>query len=85
MAQLVLAKLREQANGHARDPMIGPPYLLPARLRDELMQHEPALVERRRVWAMVERVVGTNANVRTSLQETLDGEEALVWTWLGSL
>lgn len=85
MMRTVLAKLREQARDHARDPTTGSPYLLPARLRDELLQHELALGERRRIWSMVERVVGANANVRTSLEETVEGEEALVWTWLGSL
>lgn len=85
MVQVVLAKLKERASNYVREPATQLPYLIIARLRDELMQHELALTERLRIWAIVEQVVGKNANVRTSLEETADGEEALVWTWLGSL
>lgn len=81
ISQIVLVKLKEKAG----DPTAQSPYLLPARLHDELLQYEPAVMERQRIWGMVERVVGANANMRISLEETIEGEETLVWTWVGSL
>ena len=80
MLQIVLVKLRENVH----DGEAQPRYLIPARLRDELLQHETAVMERLRIWGMVERAVGGNANILTSLVETDEGEETVVWTWVGT-
>ena len=50
MLQIVLVKLRENVhNGEAQ-----PRYLILARLHDELLQHETAVMERLHIWGMVE-------------------------------
>lgn len=87
LVRTAIRRLREQARNRDSDSMTAtrPPYLVSVRLRDELLLHEPALAERQRIWKMVERVVVSNANVRASLEETADGDEALAWTWIGSL
>lgn len=89
VAQIVrdaLARLKEQARIHVHDAATThPSYLVVVRLRDELLEHELALSERQRLWSRVERVVETNTNVRITLEETPDGEEMIVWRWLGSL
>ena len=86
LVQVVFTRLREQANDASRRSTSNQlPYVVPVRLRDEVMQHELAVSERRRIWESVERVVASNANVRTSLEETVDGDEVITWTWLGSL
>ncbi|EPT01920.1 hypothetical protein FOMPIDRAFT_1048211 [Fomitopsis schrenkii] len=80
----VLAKLIEQARNHAHNPA-APPYLASVRLRDELLYDEQTLSYRQRIWGRVEKVIGINSNVRTSLEEMGDGDEMIVWTWIGSL
>lgn len=82
--QAVVEKLIKQARDHAHSPTY-PPYLASVRLRDELLYVEQRLSQRQRVWRRVERAVGTNSNVRTSLEVMGDGEEMIAWTWLGSL
>ena len=82
----VLARLRDQARAYRVDAKTTRhPYVVSARLRDDLLQDEHSVTARTRIWRSVARIVEANANVRTNLEETEDGDEALVWRWMGAV
>ncbi|KAI0341703.1 hypothetical protein BDW22DRAFT_1429817 [Trametopsis cervina] len=85
LAQSALNLLRSQELAHYTDPVSAPhPYLPSLQLRDLVLQDEPSISKRRRLWAGVERVVEENTNVRTNLEEVQGGNEERVWRWVGS-
>lgn len=85
LVRIVLARLKEQAR-KSRDPTgASQSYLIADYLRDEMLQDEHSLAIRQHIWKKVARIVQGNANVRTSLEETEEGEETQVWRWMGAL
>ncbi|KAI0695908.1 Man1-Src1p-C-terminal domain-containing protein [Cytidiella melzeri] len=85
LAQSALNLLRSQELAHYTDPVTAPQAYLPSlQLRDLILQDEPSVSTRRRLWAGVERVVEENTNVRTNLEEVEGGSEERVWRWVGS-
>jgi len=84
LVQLALATLRNQEMAHHTDPVSAPaPYLSSLQLRDLVLQDEHSVAARARLWARVERVVESNANVRANLEEVPGGDELRVWRWVG--
>lgn len=85
LVQVVLDTLRNQEMAHYTDPLTAPePYLPSLQLRDLILQTEPSLWIRTKLWERVERVVESNANVRANLEEVPGGDEMKVWRWVGS-
>ncbi|KAI0093624.1 Man1-Src1p-C-terminal domain-containing protein [Irpex rosettiformis] len=85
LAQSALNLLRSQELAHYTDPVTAPHAYLPSlQLRDLILQDEPSIRARRRLWAGVERVVEENTNIRTNLEEVEGGNEERVWRWVGS-
>ncbi|THH03811.1 hypothetical protein EW145_g5989 [Phellinidium pouzarii] len=85
LVQIALDTLRNQEMNYHIDPVTTPqPYLSSLQLRDVILQDEHSIPVRRRLWDRVERVVEGNANVRANLEELRGGEEARVWSWVGS-
>ncbi|KAH9917198.1 Man1-Src1p-C-terminal domain-containing protein [Fomitopsis serialis] len=85
--ETVFAGLKNQSRIHNRDPTAARAaqrYLVSLHMRDDLLQDMHSVAARQRIWTKVERIVEANANVRTSLEETDEGEEMRVWRWLGS-
>jgi len=85
LVQVALDTLRNQEFSHYTDPLTAPqPYLSSIQLRDLVLQNETSVNTRRRLWARVERIVESNANVRANLEEIEGGDETRVWRWVGS-
>lgn len=85
LSQSAFSLLRSQELAHYTDPITAPhPYLPSLQLRDLILQDEPSIATRRRLWAGVERVVEENTNVRTNLEEVDGGNEERVWRWVGN-
>ncbi|KAH8117468.1 Man1-Src1p-C-terminal domain-containing protein [Phellopilus nigrolimitatus] len=85
LVQIALDTLRNQEMNYHTDPVTTPqPYLSSLQLRDLILQDEHSIPVRRRLWDRVERIVEGNANVRANLEELRGGEEARVWSWVGS-
>ncbi|CCL99131.1 uncharacterized protein FIBRA_01145 [Fibroporia radiculosa] len=85
LVQVALDLLRNQELAHHTDPVTAPhPYLSSLQLRDLILQDEHSVRVRQRLWTRVERVVESNANVRTNLEEVKGGDELRVWRWVGS-
>jgi len=82
---VALDLLRNQELAHYTDPLTTPqPYVSSVQLRDVVLQDEHSVGVRRRLWAQVERIVESNANVRVNLEEMEGGDETRVWRWVGS-
>jgi len=85
LVQVALELLRNQELAHHTDPVTAPqPYLSSLQLRDLVLQEEHSVSARRRLWERVERVVESNTNVRTNLEEVQGGDELRVWRWVGN-
>lgn len=85
LVQVALDTLRNQELAHHIDPVTSPqPFLSSLQLRDLILQGEHSIDTRKRIWDQVERVVESNANVRTNLEEVSGGDEMRVWRWVGS-
>ncbi len=85
LVQVALDTLRNQELAHHIDPVTAPqPFLSSLQLRDLILQDEHSIDTRKRIWDQVERVVESNANVRTNLEEVSGGDEMRVWRWVGS-
>ena len=85
LVQTALESLRNQELAHHTDPVTAPhPFLSSLQLRDLVLQDEHSVSARRRLWGRVERIVESNANVRTNLEEMEGGDEMRVWRWVGS-
>lgn len=85
LVQIALDLLRNQELAHHTDPITAPqPFLSSLQLRDLVLQDEHSVNVRKRLWGRVERVVESNANVRTNLEEVEGGDEMRVWRWIGS-
>ena len=85
LVQTALESLRNQELAHHTDPVTAPQaFLSSLQLRDLILQDEHSVNTRRRLWERVERVVESNANVRTNLEEVSGGDEMRVWRWVGS-
>ncbi|KAI0082702.1 hypothetical protein K474DRAFT_1610816 [Panus rudis PR-1116 ss-1] len=84
LVQIALDLLRNQELAHHTDPVTAPqPYLSSLQLRDLILQDEHSVSARKRLWERVERVVESNANIRTNLEEVEGGDEMRVWRWVG--
>jgi hypothetical protein len=84
LVQEVFGALKKQETAHYVDPVTyAEPYLSSLQLRDIVLQRETSVAARRRLWDRVERIVESNANVRTNLQEVAGGDEMRVWRWIG--
>lgn len=85
LVQIALDALRNQELAHHTDPITTPyPYLSSLQLRDLILQEVHSVTKRQRIWSAVERIVESNSNVRTNLEETPGGDELRVWRWVGS-
>lgn len=79
-----LDTLEDQEIDYHSDPVTTrEPYIVPTQLRDQILRDEHSPVDRQRVWEKVRKVVETNANVRTNLEE-VKGEDTIVWRWVGN-
>ncbi|KAH8920602.1 hypothetical protein BT69DRAFT_1336269 [Atractiella rhizophila] len=80
--QQAIDTVRDNALMNRIDPVSHPyDYVVPVYLRDSLMDEYPP-VERKRVWAKVEKKVAANSNVRAT-RRTHKGENVAVWEWVG--
>jgi hypothetical protein len=85
LVQLALDALHSQELSYYTDPVhTSAPYLSSLQLRDLVLQDEPSVSARAKLWDRVERVVEANANVRANLEELPGGDEMRVWRWIGS-
>lgn len=85
LVQVALESLRNQELKHHTDPISAPQaFISSLQLRDLILQEEPSVTTRNRLWDQVERVVEGNANVRTNMEEVHGGDEMRVWRWVGS-
>ena len=84
LVQLALDYLQEQEMAYYTDQVSTPEdFIVPARLRDLVLQEEHSPKVRQKIWEKVRPVIEGNANVRTNLQE-VHGEDTTVWKWVGS-
>lgn len=85
LVQVALDSLRNQELKHHIDPITAPQaFISSLQLRDLVLQEEPSVGTRNKLWDRVERVVEGNANVRTNMEEVHGGDEMRVWRWVGS-
>lgn len=85
LAEHVYAMLRNAEFEHHVDQASRPvPYLSSLQLRDALLQSE-SIAERKRMWRLVEKIIGANANIVTSHEELEGGDEGVVWRWVGGV
>lgn len=84
LVEIALDLLQNQELAHHTDPVTAShPYLSSLQLRDLVLQGEHSIRTRRRLWDGVEKIVESNVNVRTNLEEVEVGDEVRVWRWVG--
>lgn len=83
LVQEALDNLQDQEYQYHIDPVNTPePFIVPAHLRDLILQEEHSPQVRQRLWKQVENIVEGNANVRANREE-VRGEDTRVWRWVG--
>ncbi|KAK4190549.1 Man1-Src1p-C-terminal domain-containing protein [Podospora australis] len=61
----------------------GDAFIFLPNLRDDLLRSLHSLAERERIWQRVVSLVAQNANVRTGVRESHNGEVGRAWEWIG--
>ncbi|KAK8846633.1 hypothetical protein IAR55_005720 [Kwoniella newhampshirensis] len=83
LAQVALKRLQDQEQLHYTDPVTTPsPFIPPDQLRDLVMPPKGSTASRSRLWANVQDLVESNANVAVRERE-VKGELWKTWEWAG--
>ncbi|WWD21940.1 hypothetical protein CI109_106428 [Kwoniella shandongensis] len=85
LAQVTLKRLQDQEQLHYTDPVTTPsPFIPPDQLRDLVMPPKGSTASRSRLWAKVQDLVESNANVAVRERE-VKGEVWKTWEWAGPI
>lgn len=85
LVQVSLDRLIEAARQNMLYPNFHPnPWLATTQLRDEVLSGEYNVVQRKRLWGKVARIVEENTNVRTR-QAKMAGDWVKAWEWIGTI
>ncbi|KAJ9125446.1 hypothetical protein QFC22_000407 [Naganishia vaughanmartiniae] len=83
LVAISLAKLQDRKHLHFTEPeTASEPYLRPDQMRDDVLILVPQ-AQRKHLWARVQGVVESNANVQVDEQEVF-GDVWKTWEWVGS-
>lgn len=74
-----LANQKELAFDNGQDDA----FIFLPNLRDDLLRSMHSLADRERIWQRVVALVAQNANVRTGVRESHNGEVGRAWEWIG--